>query len=40
MHDVLHATTAMVGGEVAALSRLEALMRVRLPSVAELARRV
>lgn len=40
MHDVLHATTAMVGGEVAALSRLEALMRVRLPTVAELARRV
>lgn len=40
MHDVLHATTAMVGGEVAALSRLEALMRVRLPTVAALARRV
>jgi len=40
MPDVLHATTAMVGGEVAALSRLEALMRDRLPSVAELARRV
>ena len=40
MPDVLHATTAMVGGEVAALSRLEALMRVRVPSVAALARRV
>ena len=40
MHDVLHATTAMVGGEVAVLSRLEALMRVRLPNVAELARRM
>ena len=40
MPDVLHATTAMVGGEVAALSRLEALMRVRLPSVAALARLV
>ncbi|MDQ8163506.1 MAG: HipA domain-containing protein [Gemmatimonadota bacterium] len=40
MPDVLHATTAMVGGEVVALSRLEALMRVRVPSVAALARRV
>lgn len=40
MPDVLHATTAMVGGEVAALSRLEALLRVRVPSVAALARRV
>ncbi len=40
MHDVLHATTVMVSVETAALTRLEALMRVRVPSVAELARRV
>ena len=30
----------MVSVETAALTRLEALMRVRVPSVAELARRV
>ena len=38
-NDVLHATTVMVGGDVEALSRLAALMRVRVPSVEARARR-
>jgi len=37
--EVLHTTTAAVGGETDALHRLGALMRVRVAAVAELARR-
>ncbi len=37
LDDVLHATTTMVGGDVAALTRIGVLMRTRLPAFAALA---